>query len=77
MPFEGVDNEAVIITHTLKGQFPAIRKDAQLSHVLVLCALMSDCWLSQPATRINAFNFCQKICMLVSTSMEKMPTILR
>ncbi|KIO32560.1 hypothetical protein M407DRAFT_50041, partial [Tulasnella calospora MUT 4182] len=51
VPFEGVDNEAVIIKHALYGELPAIRKDAQLSHVLMLCGLMSDCWLSQPAKR--------------------------
>ncbi|KAG9025092.1 hypothetical protein FS837_005079, partial [Tulasnella sp. UAMH 9824] len=66
IPFEGEDNEAVIITHTLKGQLPAIRKDTQLSHLLMLCALMSDCWLSQPAQRIDASTFRRKVMMLES-----------
>ncbi|KAG9027722.1 hypothetical protein FS837_004184, partial [Tulasnella sp. UAMH 9824] len=66
MPFEGVDNEAVIITHTLQGQLPAIRKDAQLAHVLMLCALMSDCWLALPAQRIDASTFRRKVGMVPS-----------
>ncbi|KAG8910685.1 hypothetical protein FRC00_007730, partial [Tulasnella sp. 408] len=64
VPFEGVDNEAAIIMHALKGQLPPIRKDTELSHVLMLCGLMSDCWLSQPAQRIDALTFSRKVEML-------------
>ncbi|KAG8961484.1 hypothetical protein FRC00_012127 [Tulasnella sp. 408] len=68
MPFEGVDNEAMIIMHTLQGQLPAIRKDAQLAHVLMLCALMSDCWFLLPAQRIDASTFRRKVGMVTSTN---------
>ncbi|KAG9046529.1 hypothetical protein FS837_004228, partial [Tulasnella sp. UAMH 9824] len=64
IPFEEFNREAAIISQTIKGKLPPIRKDTQLSHVLMLCGLMSHCWLSQPAKRINASTFQRKVHML-------------
>ncbi|KIO21252.1 hypothetical protein M407DRAFT_48602, partial [Tulasnella calospora MUT 4182] len=51
IPFEELDGQGAIISHVVKGKLPAIREEAQLSHVLNLCALMSDCWIPHPSKR--------------------------
>ncbi|KIO20157.1 hypothetical protein M407DRAFT_81884, partial [Tulasnella calospora MUT 4182] len=57
LPFDELNKETAVIIHTMKGKLPAIRNDTRLSHVLMLCGLMSDCWLFQPPKRINASMF--------------------
>ncbi|KAG8925695.1 hypothetical protein FRC00_003745, partial [Tulasnella sp. 408] len=71
IPFEELDKESAIIMHTMHGKLPATREDAQLSHVLRLCHLMSECWLSEPQKRIDASSFERKIRTMVSTLMKK------
>ncbi|KAG8937888.1 hypothetical protein FRC00_011156 [Tulasnella sp. 408] len=60
MPFEELHRDTTIICHTIAGKLPPIRQDGQLSHVLMLCSLMSDCWLSDPYKRIDVSTFQQK-----------------
>lgn len=67
LPFNQLHTTATIIKHTADGTLPAIQEDRQLSHVLMLCSLMSDCWISQPARRIDASTFQRKVGLLVST----------
>ncbi|KAG9031985.1 hypothetical protein FS837_002844 [Tulasnella sp. UAMH 9824] len=66
LPFDQLNKETAIIKHTMDGMLPAIRKDERLSHVLILCSLMSDCWIYQPAKRIDAPTFQRKVGMLPS-----------
>ncbi|KAG8909423.1 hypothetical protein FRC01_006953, partial [Tulasnella sp. 417] len=66
VPFDTLTKDTAIIQHTVSGKLPPIREDTQLSHVLMLCGLMSDCWLSEPAKRINASTFRKKVHMLPS-----------
>ncbi|KIO24061.1 hypothetical protein M407DRAFT_26501 [Tulasnella calospora MUT 4182] len=66
VPFDELDHEAAIILHTIHGRLPAIQKEAQLSHVLMLCGLMSECWALQPAERIDASTFKRKFCIMPS-----------
>ncbi|KAG8922840.1 hypothetical protein FRC00_006959, partial [Tulasnella sp. 408] len=66
IPFDELNHETAIIVCTLHGRLPAIRKDSQLSHVLMLCSLMSDCWVPQPTERIDASTLKQKVCLLPS-----------
>ncbi|KIO23783.1 hypothetical protein M407DRAFT_36031, partial [Tulasnella calospora MUT 4182] len=51
VPFEELERSAAIIMHAIKGKLPAIRENTDLSHVIGLCSLMSDCWLSEPGKR--------------------------
>lgn len=67
-PFEELKHDAPIISRVVKGELPAIRDDAQLSQIGMLCSLMSDSWLSKPAKRINASTFHRKLSYLVSAS---------
>ncbi|KAG8915942.1 hypothetical protein FRC00_004952 [Tulasnella sp. 408] len=57
MPFQDLNREGAIIMHTITGKLPAITKDTDLSHVLGLCSLMSNCWLSEADKRVNASTF--------------------
>ncbi|KIO24211.1 hypothetical protein M407DRAFT_44656, partial [Tulasnella calospora MUT 4182] len=50
-PFEELVAEPPIICRVVKGELPAIRDDAQLSQIKVLCSVMSDCWISNPVKR--------------------------
>ena len=65
IPFEDINTEVAIIIHTIRGKLPAIRKDGQLAHVLLLCGLMSDCWITEPIKRIDATMFQRKANALV------------
>ncbi|KAG8938709.1 hypothetical protein FRC00_014546, partial [Tulasnella sp. 408] len=66
IPFEELDREVAIIMHTMHGQLPAIRKDTELSHVLKLCSIMSDCWRPEPVKRIDASTFQRRVHMMPS-----------
>ncbi|KIO32087.1 hypothetical protein M407DRAFT_47593, partial [Tulasnella calospora MUT 4182] len=44
IPFEELDLQGPIVWHVVTRKLPAIREQAQLSHVLKLCGLISDCW---------------------------------
>ncbi|KAG9026100.1 hypothetical protein FS837_004742, partial [Tulasnella sp. UAMH 9824] len=52
IPFEELPGDANVVAWVMTGKLPAIRKEEQLSLVLKLCALMSDCWTRDPAERI-------------------------
>lgn len=67
IPFEKLNTQGAIIMQVIKGELPAIREEAQLSHILKLCDLMSDCWISRPAERIDSSGFQQKISFIPST----------
>ncbi|KAG9042814.1 hypothetical protein FS837_010363 [Tulasnella sp. UAMH 9824] len=57
LPFEELERETAIIMHTITGKLPAIKEDTDLSHVLGLCSLMSNCWLLEANKRVTASNF--------------------
>ncbi|KAG8961306.1 hypothetical protein FRC00_012661, partial [Tulasnella sp. 408] len=52
IPFEDLPQAGKVIACVVRGKLPVIRKEAQLSLVLKLCGLMSDCWKPNPAERI-------------------------
>ncbi|KIO18718.1 hypothetical protein M407DRAFT_31626 [Tulasnella calospora MUT 4182] len=57
LPFEELLGQGGIIHRVVKGELPAIRVDAQLSQIRLLCALISDCWCLRPVKRIDASTF--------------------
>ncbi|KIO25962.1 hypothetical protein M407DRAFT_24712 [Tulasnella calospora MUT 4182] len=57
LPFEELLGQGEIIHRLVKGELPAIRVDAQLSQIRILCALVSDCWCLRPVKRIDASTF--------------------
>lgn len=67
IPFEELSKVTAIILHTINGKLPAIRDDMDLSHVLKLCSLMSECWALEPSKRICASAFQRSVDMMVST----------
>ncbi|KAG8897383.1 hypothetical protein FRC00_004350, partial [Tulasnella sp. 408] len=68
LPFEELSREEAVISHTVTGRLPPIREEAQLSHVLMLCNLMSNCWAPQSTKRIDATMFERKLRMLTPSS---------
>ncbi|KIO15280.1 hypothetical protein M407DRAFT_35187, partial [Tulasnella calospora MUT 4182] len=73
LPFEELNYSAAIICRTVTGQLPPVRDDTQLSHVLMLCNLMSNCWISEPAKRIDASTFHRKVGMVSSETPARSP----
>lgn len=65
VPFEELNLETAIIVHVVEGKLPRIRENMELSNVLQLCGLMSDCWASKPNERIGASTFQQKVHFMV------------
>ncbi|KIO32086.1 glycoside hydrolase family 5 protein [Tulasnella calospora MUT 4182] len=66
LPFEELSQDQTVIKRVATGKLPAIREQAQLSHVLKLCGLISDCWISNPAGRIDASNFRRRVNVMPS-----------
>ncbi|KAG8909056.1 hypothetical protein FRC00_010821, partial [Tulasnella sp. 408] len=66
IPFDELHQETTIVVRTTMGNLPAIRENIDLSHVLKLCSLMSECWASQPAKRIDASAFQQRVRIMPS-----------
>ncbi|KAG8916088.1 hypothetical protein FRC01_003389 [Tulasnella sp. 417] len=66
IPFDELERQEAIIHHTVMGTLPAIRENSDLSHVLMLCSLMSECWLLEPAQRIHASAFQRKVGLIRS-----------
>lgn len=56
--------------HTMYGRLPATREEIQLSNVLALCGLMTECWDPQPAKRVDAPTFQNKVDLMVSNLAE-------
>ncbi|KAG8899610.1 hypothetical protein FRC00_001225 [Tulasnella sp. 408] len=70
LPFNELDAAGPIICRVLRGELPALRTEAQLSQVVKLCSLMSDCWVGKPVKRIQASTFRRMVYYLVSAPMD-------
>lgn len=70
LPFDELDAVGPIISRLVKGELPAHRTEAQLSQILTLCSLMSDCWIRKQVNRINASTFRKKVKFLVSAPID-------
>ncbi|KIO23794.1 hypothetical protein M407DRAFT_26788 [Tulasnella calospora MUT 4182] len=68
MPFEDLNTDGAIIMHTINGRLPAIREDLDLSNILSLCSIMSECWLLEPVKRIDASSFQRKVKIIPSAT---------
>lgn len=66
LPFEELMDPQFIFRITL-GRLPAVRDDEQLSPILPLCSLITDCWILRPAQRIDASTFWRKVRFMGST----------
>ncbi|KAG8938025.1 hypothetical protein FRC00_001928 [Tulasnella sp. 408] len=51
IPYEDLKNDADVMKSIIEGRLAVIREDPQLSQVLQLCNLMSECWISAPYHR--------------------------
>ncbi|KAG8962070.1 hypothetical protein FRC00_010427 [Tulasnella sp. 408] len=51
IPYEDLKNDADVMESIIEGRLAVIREDPQLSQVLQLCNLMSECWISAPHHR--------------------------
>ncbi|KIO18890.1 hypothetical protein M407DRAFT_224512 [Tulasnella calospora MUT 4182] len=53
VPFPELNSEGAIVLKVVEGQVPAAREDTQLSQIVSLCSLMTDCWAFDPRNRPN------------------------
>lgn len=74
LPFDELDRDGLIISRVVKGKLPETREETQLSHVLELCGLMSDCWTPKPVKRVDASTFRRKVRFMVSAIMQDKTT---
>lgn len=66
VPFPELDSESAITLKVIQGEVPVTREDTQLSQVLRLCSLMTDCWIFDPQNRANIAQCISKLRWLVS-----------
>ncbi|KIO30423.1 hypothetical protein M407DRAFT_20487 [Tulasnella calospora MUT 4182] len=59
LPFSDLYWEPAITVRIFQGKLPSIRANAQLSHVIKLCSLITDCWKHAPSKRPSALS-CRK-----------------
>ncbi|KIO18889.1 hypothetical protein M407DRAFT_31446 [Tulasnella calospora MUT 4182] len=67
VPFPELNSEGAIVLKVVEGQVPVVREDTQLSQIVRLCSLMTDCWGFDPQKRPN-ISRCQ-------SEVERMPSI--
>ncbi|KIO20230.1 hypothetical protein M407DRAFT_81831, partial [Tulasnella calospora MUT 4182] len=53
VPFPDLNSEGAITLKVVQGEVPAAREDTQLSQIVRLCSLMTDCWAFDPRNRPN------------------------
>ncbi|KAG8930010.1 hypothetical protein FRC01_003403 [Tulasnella sp. 417] len=53
VPFHELNSEGAIVLKVVEGHVPAVREDTQLSQIISLCSLMTDCWAFDPQNRPN------------------------
>ncbi|KIO17502.1 hypothetical protein M407DRAFT_47517, partial [Tulasnella calospora MUT 4182] len=53
VPFPELNSEGAIVLKVVEGQVPVAHEDTQLSQVIRLCSLMTDCWVFNPQNRPN------------------------
>ncbi|KIO18521.1 hypothetical protein M407DRAFT_31819, partial [Tulasnella calospora MUT 4182] len=53
VPFPELNSEGAIVLKVVEGQVPVAREDTQLSQIVRLCSLMTDCWAFKPRNRPN------------------------
>ncbi|KIO18021.1 hypothetical protein M407DRAFT_32316 [Tulasnella calospora MUT 4182] len=53
VPFPELNSEGAIVLKVVEGQVPAAREDTQLSQIVRLSSLMTDCWAFDPQNRPN------------------------
>ncbi|KIO18886.1 hypothetical protein M407DRAFT_83472, partial [Tulasnella calospora MUT 4182] len=53
LPFPELNSEGTIVLKVVEGQVPVAREDTQLSQIVSLCSLMTDCWAFVPQNRLN------------------------
>ncbi|KIO19402.1 hypothetical protein M407DRAFT_54875, partial [Tulasnella calospora MUT 4182] len=51
LPFHELSSEGLITLKVIQGEVPVTRADEQLSQVVRLCSLMTDCWIFTPGDR--------------------------
>ncbi|KIO18019.1 hypothetical protein M407DRAFT_32314 [Tulasnella calospora MUT 4182] len=67
VPFPELNAEGAIVLKVVEGQVPVAREDRQLSQIVRLCSLMTDCWAFDPRNRPN-ISQCK-------TEVNRMPSI--
>ncbi|KIO17504.1 hypothetical protein M407DRAFT_53126, partial [Tulasnella calospora MUT 4182] len=53
VPFPDLNSEGAITLKVVQGEVPAAREDTQLSQIVRLCSLMTECWAFDPRNRPN------------------------
>ncbi|KAG9024814.1 hypothetical protein FS837_005183 [Tulasnella sp. UAMH 9824] len=51
VPFQELNSEGAIALKVVEGHVPVVREDTQLSQIIRLCSLMTDCWAFDPQKR--------------------------
>ncbi|KAG9035991.1 hypothetical protein FS837_001771 [Tulasnella sp. UAMH 9824] len=76
VPFPELNSEGAIVLKVVEGQVPAVREDTQLSQVIRLCSLMTDCWAFDPQNRPNIVRCHTEVRWIVSFTMIKFRPLL-
>ncbi|KIO24825.1 hypothetical protein M407DRAFT_25786 [Tulasnella calospora MUT 4182] len=51
VPFPELNSEGAIVLKVVEGHVPVARENTQLSQIISLCSLMTDCWAFDPRNR--------------------------
>lgn len=65
VPFPELTAEGAITLKVVKGEVPIAREDTQLSQVVTLCSLMTDCWAFDAKDRPSIVRCCSEVRWMV------------
>lgn len=66
LPFPELDSTTAITLNVIQGKVPLAIEDEQLSQIIRLCSLMTDCWVLDPGERPSVSRCCDEVKWMVS-----------
>lgn len=66
LPFPELDSGTAITLRVIQGKVPSATEDKQLSQIVRLCSLMTDCWALDPINRPSISRCCGEVKWVVS-----------
>ncbi|KIO15715.1 hypothetical protein M407DRAFT_86831 [Tulasnella calospora MUT 4182] len=67
VPFPELNSEGAIVLKVVEGHVPVARENTQLSQIISLCSLMTDCWAFDPRNRPDFARCNREVKWMVST----------
>lgn len=70
LPFPELHSGTAITLKVVQGEVPSANEDEQLSQIVRLCSLMTNCWAFDPKDRPSVSQCCDEVKWVVSLAVN-------